>query len=84
MTNFLIELKKKISNKINPEELLIIDNSALHTKHKSFKSDKFYLKLIIKSEKLKGMRKIDAHKTIFNILKKEMQSQIHALEIELK
>ena len=38
MTNFLIELKKKISNKINPEELLIIDNSALHTKHKSFKS----------------------------------------------
>ena len=84
MTNFLIELKKKISNKINPEELLIIDNSALHFKHKSFSPDKFHLKLIIKSEKLKKMRQIDAHKLVFSILKDEMKYKIHALEIELK
>jgi len=56
----------------------------LHTKHKSFDSNKFHLKLIIKSEKLKNMEKIDAHKTIFSILNDEMKNKIHALEIEIK
>jgi len=30
------------------------------------------------------MNKIEAHKKIFSILKNEMESKIHALEIELK
>ena len=30
------------------------------------------------------MGKIDAHKTIFAILKNEMENEIHALEIEIK
>ena len=83
MTNFLIKVKKKISDQVETEEILLVDNSALHTKHKAFKSDKFYLKLIIKSKKLRSMGKIDAHKTIFAILKNEMENEIHALEIEI-
>ena len=84
MTNFLNEIEKKISNEVQPEKILLVDNSLLHTKHKAFKSDKFYLKLIITSKKLRSMGKIDAHKTIFTILKNEMKNQIHALEIEIK
>jgi len=84
MTIFLEKVKAKINNKINPENFFLIDNSSLHTKHKSFDSDKFHLKIIIKSEKLRRMRKIDAHKLIFNILKEEMKDKIHALEIEIK
>ena len=82
--SFLDEIKLKINNKIEPDNILIIDNSKLHTKHKSFNSNKFYLKLIIKSNKLKKMKKIDAHKVIFSILKNEMKNYIHALEIEIK
>ena len=52
-------------------------------KHKSFDSNKFHLKIIIKSKKLKNMNKIDAHKEIFSILKDEMSNKIHALEIEI-
>jgi len=78
---FLDELKKKINKGIKPEEILIIDNSILHSKHKSFVNKKFYLKLIITSNKLKNMRKIDAHKLIFSLLKNEMKTRIHALEI---
>ena len=44
----------------------------------------FTLKLIIKSEKLNKMNKIDAHKDIFSILDEEMKNKIHALEIEIK
>ena len=84
MITFLEKVKAKINNKLSPEQILLIDNSYLHSKHKSFDSNKFHIKLIIKSEKLKNMKKIDAHKVIFSILNEEMKNKIHALEIEIK
>ena len=81
--NFFDKVKEKINKKINPENIILIDNSHLHTKHKSFDSNKFHLKIIIKSEKLKNMNKIAAHKEIYSILKDEMSNKIHALEIEI-
>ena len=78
------QIKEKINKKINPENIILIDNSALHSKHKSFDSNKVHLKIIIKSEKLRRMNKISAHKEIFSILEKEMKNKIHALEIEIK
>ena len=82
--NFFEQVKEKINKKINPENIILIDNSSLHVKHKSFDSNKFHLKIIIKSEKLKSMSKIMAHKEIFSILKDEMNNKIHALEIEIQ
>ena len=84
MITFLEEVKEKIRNQLNPEELSLIDNSFLHTKHKSFDPKKFHIKLIIKSKELKKISKIEAHKIIFSILKDEMNNRIHALEIEIK
>lgn len=78
------EIKKKIYQAINPKNIILIDNSNLHKKHKSFDLNKFHFKIIIESEKLKKMDKIDAHKKIFSILKEEMKNKIHALEIEIK
>ena len=82
--NFFDEVKEKINKKINPENIILIDNSSFHTKHKSFDPDKLHVKIIIESEKLKKMNKITAHKEIFSILKEEMRNKIHALEIEIK
>ena len=81
--NLFDQIKEKINKKINPENIILIDNSSFHTKHKSFDSNKFHLKIIIKSEKLRNMDKITAHKEVFSILKDEMSNQIHALEIEI-
>ena len=83
MITFLEEVKAKINNKLDIESLSLIDNSFLHSKHKSFEKDKLHLKIIIKSKKLKSMNKIDAHKVIFSILRDEMKKKIHALEIEI-
>ena len=84
MMNFIEKIEKKIYNTLNPENIKLIDNSSLHLKHKSFSPNKFYLKIIIKSEKLKNMNKVEAHKKIFSILKDEMHNKIHALEIVIK
>ena len=84
MMNFFEQIKEKINKKINPESIILIDNSSLHINHKSFDLNKFHLKIIIKSKKLKNMNKIMAHKEIFLVLKDEMISKIHALEIEIQ
>ena len=81
---FFDEIKDKINKKIDTENIILIDNSSFHTKHKSFDPNKLHLKIIIESEKLKKMNKIAAHKEIFSVLKEEMNNKIHALEIEIK
>ena len=81
--SFFDKVKAKINKKINPENIILIDNSNLHSKHKSFDATKLHLKIIIKSKKLKKMNKIMAHKEIYSILKDEMNNKIHALEIEI-
>ena len=78
------EIKKKINDKIKPDEITLINNSHLHSKHKSFDAKKIHLKIIIKSNKLKEMNKVTAHKEIFSILKDEMKTKINALEIEIQ
>ena len=84
MKDFLKKVKTTIINELNPEDILLIDNSNLHSKHQSFEPEKFHLKLVIKSKKLKKMSKIEAHKIIFSILKDEMKDKIHALEIKIE
>ena len=77
------EIKKKIIKEINPRNIIVIDNSNLHKKHKSFDKNKFHIKIIIESKELKKMNKIESHKKIFSLLKEEMKNKIHALEIEI-
>ena len=84
MINFFDKVKKKIGKATDSENIILIDNSSLHAKHKFFDSNKFHLKIIITSKKLKEMDKISAHKKIFSILKDEMKDKIHSLEIKIK
>ena len=53
--DFFDKVKEKINGKFNPEDIILIDNSSLHKKHKSFDPNKIHLKIILKSKKLKNM-----------------------------
>ena len=55
MKTFLDSIKEKIKSELKPEYLSLIDNSHLHTKHKSFNPEKIHLKIIIESDELKKM-----------------------------
>ena len=52
----------KIDKAVKPENIMLIDNSALHSKHKFYDPKKFHIKLIIKSLELQKMDKIQATK----------------------
>ena len=84
MIPLLEEIEVKLNKEFNPKKLILVDNSHLHTKHKSFNPNKIHLKIIIESDELKKTGKLEAHKAIFNLLKDEMKEKIHALEIEIK
>ena len=83
MENYLEEIKIKLKKNIKIEKIDIVDNSHLHSKHKSFDKNKKHLKIIIKSSFLKNLNKIEGHKKIMEILKDELREKIHALEIKI-
>ena len=77
-------IKKKISEQLIIEEILIEDKTYLHLKHKNFQKNKFHIKIFIKSKELSNMSKINSTKKIYEILKLEIKNYIHSIQIVLK
>jgi len=84
MENYFKDIEKKLEEKINFEELEIIDNSQKHKGHKFFSEEKYHLHLKIKSLYLKSISRLSAQKLIMNILKEDLKTKIHALEISIE
>ena len=83
MKSFIETIREKILNNIQVNKIEIIDNTHIHKKHKSFNKSKLHLKIIIESDSLKSFNKIDSHKKIINLLKDEIKTKIHSLEIKI-
>ena len=74
-------IKKKLLNQIEIDNILIEDKSFLHKNHPGNQQNKFHLKISLKSEELRKMKKIDSNKKIYKVLDKEMKNFIHSLQI---
>ena len=74
-------VKKKLQSQIVIEDILIEDKSFLHKNHIGNQPNKFHLKISLKSNQLKKMKRIDSNKKIYQILDKEMKEFIHSLQI---
>ena len=84
MNDFLSMIENKIKKNIEIENILIVDNSNKHKKHKFFDSEKYHLSLEIRSSYLNSLTKVGAHKEVMKLLAEELRSKIHALEIKIK
>ena len=84
MKNYFDEIEAKLKEQIEIEELLIVDNSHKHKGHKFFSSEKFHLHLKIKSLYLNSISRVNAQKLIMKILKDDLATKIHALEISIE
>jgi Stress-induced morphogen (activity unknown) len=83
MKSLIDVVKEKIKKVIPDSNIEIIDNTHLHKHHKSFNKSKTHLKIIIQSDILKNLKRIDSHKKITDILKDEIETKIHSLEIKI-
>ena len=80
--NQLTEIvKKKILKNELIEGVELEDKSFLHKNHKNNNSSKFHIKIKIKSEKLKNMKRIESNKIIFKLLDYEIKNYIHSLQV---
>ena len=84
MKNYFDEICKKLIDKIEIENIEIVDNSYKHKNHKSFRPEKFHLHLKIKSLYLNSISRLNAQKEIMKVLKDDLNSKIHALEISIE
>ena len=80
--NELISIvKKKLLDQINIESIKIEDKSFLHKNHAGNQKGKYHLKIIIVSDELKKMNKIESNKKIYKILDHELKEFIHSIQI---
>ena len=84
MKNYFETLCTKLSNEIEIEHIDIVDNSHKHKRHKSFSPEKFHLHLKIKSTYLDSISRLSAQKMIMKVLKDDLITKIHALEISIE
>ncbi len=84
MKNYFDEIKAKINNKIEVENIEIVDNTQKHKGHKFYSPNKFHLHLKIKSLYLNSLSRVSAQKIIMKILSDDLKTKIHALEISIE
>ena len=73
-------VKKKISDKINVQSIIVEDKTFLHKNHKSSEKNKFHLKITIKSNEL-NINKVQSTRLIYKILDQEIKNYIHSIQI---
>ena len=84
MKNYFNEIKAKINNKIEVENIEIVDNTHKHKGHKFYSPNKFHLHLKIKSLYLNSLSRVSSQKIIMKILSNDLKTKIHALEISIE
>ncbi len=84
MKNYFDEICNKLKKNIAIENIKIVDNSHKHKKHKFYSPDKLHLHLKITSLYLSTLSRVSAQKMIMKILKDDLKTKIHALEINIE
>jgi BolA family transcriptional regulator, general stress-responsive regulator len=74
-------IKNKLESHISIQDIKIEDKSFLHKNHIGNQEGKFHIKLIIKSDELIKLNKIDSTKKIYMLLDVELKKYIHSIQI---
>ena len=74
-------VKKKLTDQIDIENIQIQDKSFLHKNHAGNQEGRYHLKIILSSNELKFLSRIESNKRIYKILDKELKECIHSIQI---
>ena len=76
-------MQELLTQHLHPSELNIIDESHLHAGHVGAREGKGHFRVQIASGRFSGLRMIQQHRLIYESLGDMMQTDIHALAIEI-
>ena len=74
-------IKKKLTNQIDIESIVIEDKSFLHKNHAGNQEGRYHLKIVLSSSELKNLNRIASNKKIYKILDHELKNYIHSIQI---
>jgi len=74
-------VKKKLTDQIDIESIEIEDKSFLHKNHAGNQEGRYHLKIILNSNELKVLSRIESNKRIYKILDNELKEYIHSIQI---
>ena len=74
-------VKKKLTDQIDIESIKIEDKSFLHKNHAGNQEGRYHLKIIMGSNELKALNRIESNKRVYKILDKELKEYIHSIQI---
>lgn len=79
-------IEQKLKEEFVPEILEVKNNSHLHAGHAGNPSGSgdTHFAITIKSEKLRDLNRVAAHRKINDLLKSEFEVGLHALEIKIE
>ena len=78
----MIEIFEKKLDILNPEILNIVNQSDQHIGHSGYSNGNSHFEIFIVSSQFNNLSKVKRHKLIYNVLKYELETQIHALSIK--
>ena len=76
-------MQELLTENLRPSALNIIDESHLHAGHAGAREGKGHFRVQISSDRFNGLRLIQQHRLIYDSLGEMMQTDIHALAIEI-
>jgi BolA protein len=79
-------IKSKLSI-LNPIHLEIIDDSSKHASHKAMigkEAVETHFRVTIVSDEFEGMKLLQRHRKVYDLLGNEMKAGLHALSINAK
>ena len=77
-------MKSRLEDQLSPSELVIEDESHLHAGHAGAKGGLGHFRVTICSEMFNSLRPLQKHRLVYDALGEMMQTDIHALSIQIK
>jgi len=74
-------MRQYLQESLDPQELLIKDQSQLHIGHEGAKDGKGHYDLLVVSHAFEGVNRLQRHRMVYDALRDLLESDIHALRI---
>lgn len=81
--NRLVIIRQRLTEKLSPTHLEIIDETHKHKNHPGAKTGLGHFAITIASPKFSGKNSLQCHKLVYDALGELMQTDIHALKIRI-
>ena len=83
INQLIVNVKKKITDNLVVEKIIVFDETKKHQNHKSHTKGKFHLSIEIVSSELNKMNKIKSSKLIYKTLDYEIKNYIHSVKLKI-